>query len=227
MSCICVNCRNKCDKKYSMYFCVNHLQVPKVSIRLTRRKGDINAGIFGTSYVLKQVGHTYVVQRRNDGLLQSSDKVELIRSGLIYENVEQPSEVICPMCKCRDNSLNLEEYTCGHFYHRECCPDFCCICLGRGKPIIEQQEQEPEIVPKECVVCLTDVKEFPLECGHSIHRGCIARWGSELCPICRKKTELPETYIWLLNRVKEENKRESERQDHEVALRLQQQFGNF
>ena len=141
MSCICVNCKNKCDKKYSMYFCVNYLQVPKVSIILTRKKGDPNAGISGTNYFLKLVGHSYVVKRRINGLLQSNDKVELIRTGLIYENVE-PSEVICPMCKCKDNSLDLEEFTCGHFFHKECCPDICCICLGRGKPIIEHTKEK-------------------------------------------------------------------------------------
>jgi Ring finger domain len=223
-TCICVNCNNKCSPRYSQYFCSEHLKQPTVPYKITMVAGKNEGHIPKTEYFLKKVGHTFMVQRRKDGLLQSRDKVEIIRMNLLFSNIEGDSEVICPACGNKENSLSLEEYTCGHFYHQECCPAMCVVCLERGKAKIEHRTT-PEII--ECVICYSNVLEKPLECGHSVHRRCVARWGSTSCPICRAPTVLPEQYKWLLDKIKENRMQESIRQDHDVAVQLQRRFGDF
>jgi len=182
-----------------------------------------NGIIYGTNYVLKRVGYTYMVNRRTDGLLKASDKVNLIRTGLLYGEVVD-SNVQCPECAELADASSLQEFTCGHYYHRECSPQTCIVCLGRGKPMEKEFEVKTE---KDCIVCCNKVKEEKLECGHSVHRRCIARWGTSICPICRTVIKLPEEYQWLRDQVNSERKRETERQDHEIAVQLQMRFGGF
>jgi hypothetical protein len=197
-----------------------------VRIKLYVRSDDKNrASIIGTDYVLKKVGATYIIGRRTDGILRARDKVELVRTGLLYEEVE--SEVIqCPKCTEMANSSALQEFTCGHYYHPNCSPKGgkCIICLGRGQPIEEKKIEEKV---EECIVCCNKVKESRLECGHSVHRRCIAKWAESKCPICRTDVTLPEEYQWLMSQIKAEKRRESESQDHEVALELHRRFGGF
>ena len=50
----------------------------------------------------------------------------------------------------------------------------------------------PKHVPKEsgvCTICLEDVSNVPLECGHIFHNKCIDKWLEEndTCPNCRNQ----------------------------------------
>jgi hypothetical protein len=224
--CICVECKNKTEHPDSV-FCDKHLQEKgKIKIALSI-KSDGTGSIFGTNYLLKRVGHTYVIYRTNNGLLQAKDKTNVIRTGLMYGEVDN-SDVICPECTRKSNSSSLYEFTCGHYYHRDCVPEDqkCIICLERGNPI---KKKEVEIKLEDCVVCCSKVEEKPLECGHSVHRRCIARWSPKIpcCPICRTNIVLSEEHMWLMSQINAEKKREVEREDYEIAVQLQRSFGGF
>lgn len=218
--CICVGCLDTCSD--SKFFCSTHLKTPKVYVKLIVNRGGII--ISGTRFIVRKIGHTYIIKQTIDGPLLSSDLVDLIRTGINYENTVL-SDVTCPVCKLVGFASEMNEYSCGHFLHHDCCTDCkeCPACGTRGEKK-HNEIKEPE-EPTECVVCLSMVREEVLPCGHFVHRGCIARWGNELCPICRRTVKLPETYKWLLNSVKEKRRLENERSDHDVAVRLQRQFG--
>ena len=46
--------------------------------------------------------------------------------------------------------------------------------------------------PEEyCVVCFTKCDDS-ISCGHYVHYNCIAQWGKNECPLCRRSGVLPE-----------------------------------
>jgi hypothetical protein len=52
-----------------------------------------------------------------------------------------------------------------------------------------------------CPVCFesSDNIQFPLSCGHWIHRECIYKWGKSKCPLCRKEIYMSKRERLQLN----------------------------
>jgi len=67
-------------------------------------------------------------------------------------------------------------------------------------------EIETEIEKETCCVCLDEIQRSPITCGHMVHRDCLVRTGSKLCPICREPFRLTRcletilAYWWKKNK---------------------------
>ncbi len=54
---------------------------------------------------------------------------------------------------------------------------------------IKKEVKKNKKCVEECIVCCDDVFEL-LDCGHAIHKLCVAKTGLAVCPLCRSDVDL-------------------------------------
>jgi Zinc finger, C3HC4 type (RING finger) len=210
------NCRPN-----SLYFCIEHLRSPRVSYSISKFQNFVI--INGTSFLLKEGDNRQPIiygildpMKREVSKLTRRHLVDLRRIGIRFTDVLKTDTLACDKCH-EDESKDrpLTEYSCGHFFHRECSSDFCIICENRGSC------NNNDVSEHKCIACTEIVEEDPLECGHFVHRNCVARWGQEKCPVCKVDITLPPELQEFIKNEQEKKKQEQVASDRSEAIRVQ------
>jgi len=73
--------------------------------------------------------------------------------------------------------------------------------------------------PDDCSVCMESLEnvEYPLRCGHWIHKECLLKWKEDTCPMCRSPIKFTVKEKRIKNRI-HKNKGKNLHNENDVIL---------